>query len=141
MGLSSRQKNLKLEFFVIKTVAAFANSSGGILLIGVSDEGEFLGLVNDYRSLEGDKDKFERHLRQILGNNLSDSFVASNVKITFPTFDQAEICQVEVEKSSNPFFLKATEQGVKSEKFFIRNGNYTQHLSMNEFEDYWASRS
>jgi hypothetical protein len=36
--------NKKLEEVIVKSVAAFANGEGGALLIGISDEGEVLGL-------------------------------------------------------------------------------------------------
>jgi len=54
--------NKKLEEVIIKTVAAFTNSDGGTLLIGVDDDGNVLGLENDYAALgNADKDKFELH--------------------------------------------------------------------------------
>jgi len=45
-----RQEKLNpiLEDVIIKTVAAFGNSDGGILLIGVDDDKNILGLQNDY---------------------------------------------------------------------------------------------
>ena len=46
--------NKKLEEVIIKTVAAFANSQGGTLLIGVADNGEVLGLDADYNSMGGE---------------------------------------------------------------------------------------
>jgi len=54
--------NTKLEQTVMKTIAAFANNEGGTLLIGVNDDGEILGLDNDYTSLKGNRDEFELHL-------------------------------------------------------------------------------
>lgn len=77
--------NEELEKVVVKTVAAFANAQGGTLLIGVTDEGEILGLAHDYVSLDGaDRDKFERHLNTLLCNQLGVSFVVTNIKIKFP---------------------------------------------------------
>lgn len=59
--------NKTLESVVIKTVAAFANSQGGSLLIGVNDDGSISGLEADYLSLKGaNPDKFELHLRDLL---------------------------------------------------------------------------
>ncbi len=40
--------NKKLEEVIIKTIAAFANSQGGTLLIGVADDGDVIGLEPDY---------------------------------------------------------------------------------------------
>ena len=54
-----------LEDVILKTVAAFGNSDGGILLIGVDDNKNILGLQNDYNTLKKkDSDYFEIHLRK-----------------------------------------------------------------------------
>ena len=46
---SEVQKQLKIE--VTKTVAAFLNTNGGTLLIGVSDSGMILGIEPDFAFL------------------------------------------------------------------------------------------
>jgi len=46
-------------------------------LIGVNDAGAAIGLLHDYASLEGDRDKFERHLRGILNNQFGVAFVST----------------------------------------------------------------
>ena len=79
--LSERIVNKKLEDVAMKTVAAFANSEGGILLIGVADDGQVLGLESDYHSLsEADRDKFELHLRNLLNKHCGTSYVGIHVK-------------------------------------------------------------
>ena len=48
--------NKKLEFVIAKTISAFLNSEGGILIIGVDDDGNALGLDKDLgfsRGLQG----------------------------------------------------------------------------------------
>ena len=41
----------KLEHAITKTVCAFLNAEGGTLLIGVDDNGQVLGLEDDWRTL------------------------------------------------------------------------------------------
>jgi len=41
-----------LIFSIIKTISSFLNSKGGILLIGVQDNGVICGIENDYSFLE-----------------------------------------------------------------------------------------
>ncbi len=54
----------KMEEIILKTIAAFNNAEGGKLLIGVTDEGDILGLESDYNTFkEANKDHFELHLR------------------------------------------------------------------------------
>ena len=77
--------NKKLEEVILKTVAAFANSQGGTLLIGVDDDGTILGLEHDYLSLgEVDRDKFELHIRNLLNQQFGAGFVTSKVQVGFP---------------------------------------------------------
>ena len=59
----------KMEEIILKTIAAFSNAEGGKLLIGVTNEGEILGLDSDYNTFkEANKDHFELHLRNIVNN-------------------------------------------------------------------------
>lgn len=51
----------------LKTIAAFLNTEGGDLLIGVADDGSIVGIERD--QLEND-DKFMRHLTQIVRNGM-----------------------------------------------------------------------
>ena len=48
---------------VLKTIAAFLNTEGGDLLIGIADDGSIVGTERD--QLESD-DKFMRHLAQVV---------------------------------------------------------------------------
>ena len=75
----------------MKTVAAFANAQGGTLLIGVGDDGTVLGLEPDYQSLrDGDRDKFELHLRELLDRQFGTAFVTSRLSIKFREADGKE---------------------------------------------------
>ena len=53
----------------LKTIAAFLNTEGGDLLLGVADDGAVVGIERD--RLEND-DKFMRHLAQVVRNGLGD---------------------------------------------------------------------
>lgn len=134
--------NRELEAVVLKTVAAFANSDGGTLLIGVADDGTILGLDNDYASLGNtDKDKFEIHLRNLLGNAYGKPFTASKIKVSFPLINSQEICQVEVNQSDKPLITSVkNKNGQNTEKFYVRNGNASQEISMREMSTYMKQR-
>lgn len=123
--------NKILEEVVLKTIAAFNNKEGGMLIIGASDDGEVIGLEDDYNSLkDGDKDKFELHLRNLLNNAYSKEFTANNLSITFPKINDEELCIVEVLKGTKPLYTTMTDNaGQKKEKFFIRSGNSSQELN------------
>jgi len=133
--------NKKLEIVIAKTVAAFGNSDGGTLLIGVDDSGQALGLENDYASLKGDKDRFEVHFRNLLANHFGVAFTASSIKITFPFVSELEICQIDITPSKEPLVLTAKDgSGVAVEKMYVRSGNSSHELSMSEFNNYRKGR-
>lgn len=135
--------NKEREQDVIKAVAAFANAQGGTLLIGVKDDGEILGLAHDYTSLgDADRDKFERHLRGILSNQLGASFIVSNVRIKFPNgIDEMEVCQIDVSPAKKEIVIKGKDKnGQWQEKFYVRSGNASPELSGVEMIAYIKDR-
>lgn len=64
-----RRDDKNITHAVLKTIAGFLNTEGGDLLIGVTDEGQVVGIEHD--QLESD-DKFMRHLSQVVRNGLGD---------------------------------------------------------------------
>jgi len=65
----ARQDDKNVTHASMKTIAAFFNTEGGDLLIGVADDGSIVGIEAD--QLEND-DKFMRHLAQVVRNGLGD---------------------------------------------------------------------
>jgi predicted HTH transcriptional regulator len=120
-----------MEEAILKTVTAFLNSDGGILLIGVDDDGNILGLQNDYQTLKKkDRDGFELWLMgdlllKSLGNDL-----APQISVSFGIIETKEVCNVTVQPSPRPSFCEIKNKGGLSEEcFFIRAGNQTKHLT------------
>lgn len=131
----------KLEQVIVKSVAAFANADGGTLLIGVSDGGEVLGLENDYESLDGNRDAYELHLRNLLNKSFGESFTATYVMISFPIVENKEICRIEIQPSMEPQYVSVVDKnGHKSDKFYVRNGNSSSDLPVQEMAKYIKKR-
>lgn len=132
----------KMEDAVVKAVAAFANSQGGTLVIGVDDDGQIIGLHHDYNSLgDADKDKFERHLRGVLQQSLGKGFVATRIKVRFHEVGGAEVCQVDVGMGKEPIVVTSTDKyGVQVEKLYVRSGNASQEIPLSELNAYIKER-
>ena len=127
--------NKELEKAVMKTIAAFLNSDGGHLLIGVDDSGEPVGLGNDIATLvRQDADGFENHFNNLFNNMIGAEF-RRLVKLTFDRVNGKTVCLTEVEPSYKPVYLKIGE----NEDFYIRTGNATTPLKMSEVATYISS--
>lgn len=124
--------NKKLEYVIAKTIAAFLNTEGGDLLIGIDDESNGLGLDNDFQTLSKKNiDGFELQLIEIIKKYIGAHF-GQHVKITFPIYDSQQICRVQVSKSGSPVFTLYEGK----EDFFVRTGCSSQPLSREEQSAY-----
>ena len=125
-------KNKALERVVAKTVAGFANAKGGVLLIGVDDDGNVLGLAPDYESLpKSNRDGFEQQIIQVIGASLGESVVAF-VTVTFHEVEGKDVCQLAIEACDHPVYL--TEGGDSA--LYVRMGNLTKALPVDEAVQY-----
>lgn len=132
----------KMEEIILKTISAFSNAEGGKLLIGVTDEAEILGLESDYNSLkEPNKDHFELHLRNIVNNAFGKEFSATNLNIRFPIVSDLEICEIDIKAWKSPIYCEAPDKnGNNQKKFYIRSGNTSQELDIEETASYIKKR-
>lgn len=126
-------KDVTLEKSCLKTICAFMNSDGGLLIIGVSDEErEPLGLENDYQTLRNkNRDGFENHLFNLITEKLGVEFLKF-IEVTFPIVDSKELCKIKVYNSNKEAIYK---EGIMQE-FYIRTGNNTRLLPWPEAIEY-----
>jgi predicted HTH transcriptional regulator len=134
--LRENKKNPALEHVILKTVAAFLNSEGGTLLLGVSDEGVLLGLEHDYQTLQRrNADGYELFLHDLLlGHYGKDCTPFLRISIT--ELEGRHVCRISTLPSARPIWLK--EGG--DEPMYIRTGNSTRRLSTREALEYSKSR-
>ena len=124
--------NEKLRYVIAKTIAAFLNSNGGDLFIGVDDDGNAMGLERDIGTLKKkDQDGFSQQITGIVEKYIGFEH-SSHIKVMFPVYNDIKICRVRIEKSSRPVFIKHEGQ----EYFFIRSGGSSQPLSREEQSSY-----
>lgn len=118
---------------VIKTVAAFMNSGGGTLAIGITDEGDLLGVQPDLDFKKQDLDEYQNWLSSMLVNAIDSAPVAKYVNIRFEAVNDKLICLVDVKKSSSPIY---TDSVKGKDLFYVRVINTTRILSGPEIPDY-----
>ena len=132
----------KMEFIILKSIAAFSNGDGGRLLIGVADNGEILGIQDDLNTLkEANKDHFELHLRNIINSTFGKNFAISNIKVKFYKVSEQDICVIDIGTGNRPLYLEVTEKnGQKNKKFYVRSGNSSPEFDLEETASYVQNR-
>lgn len=126
------RKNEDLRLSVLKTIAAFLNSNGGVLLIGVEDNGNIFGLEKDLSLLsKKNLDQFEQTIVNLICDRIGASF-SQLVKIRFENIEGKDICAVDVRKSAKRAFMKGKEKL----EFYIRAGNTSKSLEVPDIYDY-----
>lgn len=127
-----------IEWAVVKTIAAFLNTDGGILMIGVSDEKLALGLDADYSTITGkpNKDGFLLTLQQVLSNAFGLDNFTRYLHLEFCTVSGKEICVVYVTPARGPIFVDEKTLLGTNKSFYIRVSNATKSLSPPEMLSY-----
>lgn len=126
----SKQTNKDLEYEIAKTIAAFGNTNGGNLLIGVTDKGEIVGIENDYKTLgrrntaDGFKLQLGNVIKTYLGIEISPFVDAKIFK-----YSDHDICLVKVEKSPKPIY-------VNEDQFIIRTVAASEKLNLKKTMEY-----
>lgn len=117
----------------IKTIVAFLNSSGGVLLVGVEDDGNILGTAADQFENE---DKCLLHV-----NNKIKQYIglesAGFIRYRLVALGEREVLYVECRPSPSPVFVHLG----KDEEFYIRVGPGSRQLSTSEVLKYVSNRT
>ncbi len=134
------KKDPRMELAIVKTVAAFLNSDGGVLVIGADDAGRPIGLHRDLATLRiPDHDRFELWLRDLLISTIGRNAAAlPRIRFAEPAPGTA-VCAVQVPPASAPVFLTQTSGG-GSIDLWVRVGNSTRALRVDEAVQYVARR-
>jgi hypothetical protein len=124
--------NKALTKAVVKTIAGFLNVNGGILIIGVSDEHEVVGIERDLETLsKANLDGFEMTLRNAVATQLGVQ-VGPLIGVRFVYLEGKAVARVECSPHSEPVFLS---EGDRPE-FYIRDGNQTRPLNVRDTHEY-----
>lgn len=127
-NLHTGQRDPKMELMVLKTIAAFVNSGGGTLVVGVADDGTPVGIEEDGFPSE---DKMNLHLVNLLRDRIGSQF-AMYVHPRFDDFQDTRVLVVDCLKGRSPVFVKDGNV----ERFYVRNGAATIELSASQTQAY-----
>ena len=128
----TKKYDREIEHAALKTIAAFLNSSGGTLIIGVKDNGEIIGMEND--KFEND-DKALLHLTNLVRERMN----VLHMKTIHPVIEILEgkkVLRIDVEPSDTPAYVTHKND----ELFCIRSGPSTVALPVSHVYDYINKR-
>lgn len=122
----------------LKTIAAFANSGGGTLYIGVEDNGNVCGLEEDFSAANpkrGDFDGWDLHFRNLISSRFSDgAALSAYVQSRELIFEDKSFVRVRIAPRSRLTFLKSGDQW----ELFIRSGTQTTSIPYCDIEKHFS---
>ncbi len=133
--LREGQPSKAMEDAIVKTVAAFLNTDGGTLLIGIGPDRAVVGLGHDYervnpRNGNGFVNWLTTHLINALGHT-----PVTRTRARIAVHAGHEICRVDVAASPASLWAK-TSKGERV--FFVRMNNSTRALPESDADVYRA---
>ena len=142
---------------IAKTIAAFANSQGGKLYVGIHDDNKkILGLKHDYNILEERKGKnieikndngeiyivfksngeFQTALKRVMDQLFFNKYdYIENTSVDIFNSDGRELCVIEIKPSKKPVILR---NGRKIELYVRHADQSEQYEDIARFCDYWC---
>ncbi len=131
-NLHSGRFGKEIEHAALKTIAAFLNSSGGTLVVGVDDDRNICGLEKDQFK---DDDHVLLHLTNIIQERISTEHTRF-VKGTVEQSNGLRVLRVDVKPAPTPAYLAYNSE----EMLYVRTGPSTTPLRVSEIYSYIRSR-
>ena len=131
-NLHSNKKDKSIENASLKTMVAFMNTKGGILIIGADDDGTILGLEQDKFP---NHDKLLLHLTSIVKERIGSTY-SKYLQFTIETISDQYILRIDCLPASKPAYLTDSNQ----DHFYIRTGPATTDLRLSKVYSYIRER-
>jgi hypothetical protein len=131
-NLKTDQTDKAIEIAWLKTVAAFMNSDGGTLLIGVDDDGGIVGVEPD--GFEN-QDRVGQHIKNLINQHIGPEFTP-HITCDVQDVNGKTVVMLTCERTRTPVFFTMG----KNEDFYIRSGPSSVRLSMSRMVKYLDQR-
>ena len=131
-NLKANRPGKEIENAWLKTIIAFLNTDGGILLVGIEDDGNVLGLEPDNLP---NSDKYLLHVNNLIRERIGME-VTQRIKFGLKPLDGKDILCIQCLPSPEAAFLKND----KDDEFYIRMGPGSRKLTSRETLTYMNDR-
>lgn len=138
-----KKRSPALLYGVLRTIVAFLNTEGGVLYLGVGDDGNPKGLLDDFALINdlAKEDVFENRLREFL-KRWVDPIPLAAVNVSFPEIAGIRVCQVVVRPRGDEvtYLTMANPKTQEKDIVFVRDGNRTIALRGRERDRFILGR-
>ena len=131
-NLKTDRSEKGIEKAWLKSVVAFLNTDGGVLLVGVSDDGHILGTEVDRFD---NRDKYLLHVNNCLQQHIGLEH-SGFIRFHLIPVEEKEVLLIECQPSPSAAFLRIG----KNEEFYVRVGPGSRRLSTSEVLSYMSKR-
>lgn len=131
----------ELRFDVLKSIAAFSNTGGGTLFIGLADDKSIYGLENgDFLTINAENryDSYRLLLDNLIENTFGNRFHSNVEEVKFYSIKDKTVCKIVVKgKYSTPVYVEKKIPNKPSYKaFFVRAQASTREIKGDEMQEY-----
>lgn len=131
-NLHTGEKDPRMELAILRTIAGFLNTYGGVLTIGISDDGSPIGIGSDGFANE---DKMSLHLVNLIKDRVGPS-IMQFIHARYEDYNSFRVMVIECSRAKAPVFVKDGN----IERFYIRTGPSTTELSASQTQEYIKQR-
>jgi hypothetical protein len=121
-----------IELATLKSIAAFLNTDGGMLVIGIADDRQIVGIEVDYPRTNRSRDGWRCVFDDLVSKHL-DTGVMSFIDLRLEPWQDHTIAMVRCAKRAEPTL-------VDDEGFYVRRTASTAKLSTREALAWWRER-
>jgi hypothetical protein len=130
---TKQKKSNHIRFAAIREICSFLNTEGGTLLIGVSDQGNIVGIEKD--GYNKDWDKYHRTITQLILQSIGAHY-SNLVDVEKVEIDKKSICIITCSKSETAVYCNFRD---KKNLVFVRTGSMVITPDYKEWDD-WQKR-
>lgn len=144
-NLHAGSRDPAIEWAVVKSIAAFLNTEGGELLIGIDDAGQPVGIREDYTYVKGhNRDGWELWLGNLISTTLG-KVQATAITPRYCTLHGETVAYIKLDPAPEPTFATPTKAANPSKGnpghgdnkfFYVRTANATHELAGNDLLNY-----
>lgn len=132
IDVRTNEKQKYIETASLKTIAAFLNSDGGTLVVGVGDNGDPVGIEDEINHFhEGSADKFLLHFKNVIRSNIGEEFYPL-LDYNLVPIDTKRVLRIDCKRSDRPCFI--------GDDFYVRTNPATDKLAGPKMLQYVSTR-